>query len=248
MAGSSRCGRGRGTGSGHDGVTGVTGVTALVVANAADTDAGYVGERLVERGYALRTRLRDSGELSSDVTGIAAVVLLGSEWSVHSPVDPAALAAECALVRRAGAAAVPVLGLCYGAQVLAHALGGTVAPAARPEVGFVEVTTEDADLVPAGPWAQFHLDAVAAPPGARVVARNGFGAQAFVLPGVLAVQFHPEVRPHTLDGWSRRFPELLVTAGLDRESLVAEAREREPAVRSAACALVDAFLDRVATR
>ena len=51
------------------------------------------------------------------------VVLLGSEWSVHAPVDPAALDAECELVRSARAAQVPVLGLCYGAQVLAHASG-----------------------------------------------------------------------------------------------------------------------------
>jgi len=62
---------------------------------------------------------------------------------------------------------------------------------------------------------------------------------------VLAVQFHPEVRPDTLDDWSRRFPQLLLDAGLDRATLVAEARDREPAARAAAHALVDAFLDRV---
>lgn len=222
------------------------GPTALVLANSTDADAGYVGERLVERGYTLRTELRDRGEVPTELTGVDAVVLLGSEWSVHSPVDPAALAAECELVRCARAADVPVLGLCYGAQVVAHALGGRVSPAARPEVGFVEVTTEDADLLPPGPWAQFHVDAVEAPPLAQVVARNACGTQAFLLPGVLAVQFHPEVRPDTLDDWSRRFPELLVRAGLDREDLVAEARDREPAARSAAYALVDAFLDRIA--
>ena len=220
-------------------------LTALFVANSTDTDPGYVGERLLGRGYARRDALRDQGGLPADLTGVDAVVLLGSEWSVHSPVDPAALAAECELVRAAQASGVPVLGLCYGAQVVAHALGGTVSLAAAPEVGFVEVITDDSALVPAGPWAQFHLDLIEPPPDARVVAQNACGTQAFVLPGVLAVQFHPEVRPDTLDDWSRRFPGVLVEAGLDRETLVAEARDREPAARSAAYALVDAFLDRV---
>ncbi|MCY7372129.1 MAG: gamma-glutamyl-gamma-aminobutyrate hydrolase family protein [Spirochaetaceae bacterium] len=220
-------------------------LTVLFVANSTDTDPGYVGERLLGRGYARRDALRDQGGLPADLTGVDAVVLLGSEWSVHSPVDPAALAAECELVRAAQASGVPVLGLCYGAQVVAHALGGTVSLAAVPEVGFVEVITDDSALVPAGPWAQFHLDVIEPPPDARVVAQNACGTQAFVLPGVLAVQFHPEVRPDTLDDWSRRFPDVLVEAGLDRETLVAEARDREPAARSAAYALVDAFLDRV---
>lgn len=225
-----------------------TDLTALVVANTTDNDSGYVGERFVERGYALRTALRDKGEIPADLRGVDAVLLLGSDWSVHSPVDPSALEAECDLVRAASAAAVPLLGLCYGAQVVAHALGGRVSLAAQPEVGFVQVTSDDEDLVPSGAWPQFHLDVVDAPGDAQVVAHNACGTQAFVLPGILAVQFHPEVLPDTLDDWSRRFPELLVDAGVDRETLIAESREREPAARAAAHTLVDAFLDRVAVQ
>jgi GMP synthase-like glutamine amidotransferase len=223
-----------------------TALTALVVANASDNSPGYVGERFVERGYRLRMALREKGEIPTDLDGVDAVLLLGSEWSVHSPVDPVALGAEFDLVRTARAAGVPLLGLCYGAQVVAAALGGRVWLAEQPEVGFVDVTSDDEALVASGAWPQFHLDVVEAPPDARVVARNACGTQAFVLPGVLAVQFHPEVLPDTLDDWSRRFPELLVDAGLDREAFVRDAREREPEARAAAHALVDAFLDRVA--
>jgi len=221
-------------------------LTALVLANTTDADTGYVGERLVERGYALRTAMRDRGEIPTDLDGVDVVLLLGSDWSVHSPVDPRALAAECDLVRTASAAGVPVLGLCYGAQVLAHAFGGRVSLAEQPEVGFIGVTSDDEELVPSGAWPQFHLDVVDAPPDAEVIARNACGTQAFVLPGILGVQFHPEVRPEILDDWSRRFPELLVDAGVDRESLIEQAREREPAARAAAHALVDAFLGHVA--
>lgn len=221
-------------------------LTALVLANTTDADSGYVGERLEQRGYALRTVMRDRGEIPHDIDGVDIVLLLGSDWSVHSPVDPEALSAECDLVRTASTAGVPVLGLCYGAQVLAHAFGGRVSLAEQPEVGFVGVTSDDEELVPSGDWPQFHLDVVDAPPDATVIARNACGTQAFVLPGILGVQFHPEVRPDILDDWSRRFPELLDEAGVTREDLVVQSREREPEARAAAHALVDAFLHRVA--
>jgi GMP synthase-like glutamine amidotransferase len=217
----------------------------LVVANQSDRDAGHVGERFVERGHTLRTVLRESLEVPVDVPGgVGHVLLLGSAWSVAAPESPAALERECALVRSAHAHGVPVLGLCYGAQVLAHVFGGSVSRAPEPEVGLVTVESEDPALVPPGPWWAFHTDVVEPPPTARVVARNGCGVQAFVLPGALGVQFHPEVLPHVLDDWSRRLPALLERVGVVGEDLVAEARLREADSRRAAHALVDAFLGR----
>lgn len=223
--------------------------TALVVGNAGDDDPGYVGDRLLQRGFRLHAVLREAGQLSrafSPERPPDLVLLLGSDWSVHAPIDPAALEAECDLVRRAAAASVPVLGICYGAQVAAHALGGTVSAAPAPEVGVVHVDTRDARLVPTGPWTAFHTDELQPPPGATVVAHNDCGTQAFTLRGLLGVQFHPEVRPDVLDDWSRRFPELLRVARVSREELVFRARADEERSRSAAYALVDAFLLRVA--
>lgn len=221
--------------------------TILVTANVTDADPGYVGERLVARGFTLRTVLREQGEVPPAVPeGTAAVLLLGSEWSVVDPVRPEVLAAEVELVRSAQTDGVPVLGLCYGAQVVAHALGGRVARAPAPEVGLVAVDSDDPDLVPTGPWWEFHTDVVTPPSQARVVARNRCGVQAFVVPGIVAVQFHPEVRPATLDDWLGRFPELAEVTGTDRATLVERARLREHEARRAAYALVDAFLEKAA--
>jgi len=222
--------------------------SGLVVANASDADAGYVGERLQQRGFALRTVLReDDGATGVWADGGPAdvIVLLGSEWSVHHPVAPAALAAECDLVRSAHSSGVPVLGICYGAQVIAHALGGQVRQADTPEAGWIEIDSADPELVPAGPWLAFHLDVVTPPPQAEVVARNQCGVQAFALPGLLAVQFHPEVRPDVLADWVDRFPGLVTDAGKDPATVVTESRAREAQARAAAHGLVDAFLDRV---
>jgi GMP synthase-like glutamine amidotransferase len=221
--------------------------TILVVANSTDADSGYVGERFADRGCHLRTVMRDLGEVPTELPAdVSALLLLGSEWSVHTPVEPDALRHECDLVRYAYGAGVPILGLCYGAQLVARALGGQVSAATEPEVGLVFVESDDEDLVPPGPWSAFHLDVLEAPPDARVIARNACGTQAFLLPGVLAVQFHPEVRPDTLADWFRRFPTLLEATGLRADELLERARAREPLARSAAHVLADAFLDRVA--
>jgi GMP synthase-like glutamine amidotransferase len=213
----------------------VRATTVLVVANRLDADPGYVGERFAERGCTLTTRLREEDEL---VLGDASVLLLlGSEWSAAEPVAPEVLDAECALVRDAVGAGVPVLGLCYGAQVIATALGGRVSHARE---------TVDESLVPSGPWWEFHLDVIDPPPGSSVVARNGCGIQAFVTDKALGVQFHPEVLPETLDDWASRFPRLVISAGSTREDLVARARAAQDRSRRAAHDLVDAFLDRFA--
>jgi GMP synthase (glutamine-hydrolysing) len=219
--------------------------TVLVAASSSDPDAGYVGERLQQRGLSLRLVLRDRGELPAAVPAdVTAVLLLGSAWSVAEPDDPAALQSECDLVRSAVAAGVPVLGLCYGAQVVAHACGGRVRRAAVPEVGLVTVETLDPGLVPTGPWWAFHTDVIDPPPEASVIADNACGTQAFVLPGVLGVQFHPEVRPAVLDDWLERLPSIAAASGRTREELVAEAYRREDQARAASHALVDAFLVR----
>ena len=226
----------------------------LVVANDDDRDSGYVGDRLVRHGFRLRTVSREAGEVPSAVVGAGGaagkecapdlVLLLGSEWSVHAPVDATCLADESALVRDAAAVGVPVLGLCYGAQVLAHATGGRVWRAAVPEIGPVFVETVDPALVPTGPWVAFHEDVFEPPAEATVVARNGCGVQAFTLPGVLAVQFHPEVRPEVFDRWAAESSGQLAAAGIDRATVVAAVRGRADEARQAAYALVDEFLTR----
>jgi GMP synthase-like glutamine amidotransferase len=132
------------------------------------------------------------------------------------------------------------------AQVLAHAFGGRVSAAPLPEIGPVQVDTCDPELVPVGPWTAFHVDMLEPPPDATVIARNECGVQAFVLPAALGVQFHPEVRPGVLDGWARRFPDLVLDAGLQPAELAAQAGDREDDSRRAAYTLVDAFLARLA--
>jgi GMP synthase (glutamine-hydrolysing) len=79
---------------------------------------------------------------------------------------------ERAFLRAAIDAEVPVFGICFGSQILAHVLGGHVRPGARPEIGWMEVDTAAPELVAPGPWLVWHFDALVPPPGAREIART----------------------------------------------------------------------------
>ena len=103
---------------------------------------------------------------------------------------------------------VPVLGICYGAQLLALQLGGEVSRTGRGEYGRTELEVTDSGSLfgPAQPVHQpvwmSHFDTItAAPAGARVTASTpDTPAAAFedVARGIYGVQFHPEVvhTPH----------------------------------------------------
>lgn len=218
----------------------------LVVANHSDPDPGYVGERLEWHGHHLRRAWREDGVPLVVPEGVSCVLLLGSEWSVARPHAPQLLDDECALVRSAGERGIPVLGLCYGAQVLAHAYGGRVRTAPTPEVGLVPVETADRRLVPSGPWWQFHGDVIDVPEQATLVAHNARGAQAFTVERALGVQFHPEVRPAVLDEWLRRVPAVAAAADVPPDELAALAVTTQQHARAAAHGLVDEFLSRFA--
>lgn len=100
---------------------------------------------------------------------------------------------------------VPIFGICFGAQILARALGGSVAPSTRPEHGFVTVSTTRPDLVDAGPWMEFHHDTITVSDVAEVIAVNDAGVQAYVSGPHLGVQFHPEITPDCFSGWRKGF-------------------------------------------
>jgi len=128
------------------------------------------------------------------------IVPLGARWSAYDDRLPW-LEPEMDLLRRALAAGCGVLGVCFGAQILARALGGTVARSPEPELGWHDITSAEPDLVPQGPWFQWHFDRITVPPGAREVARNDRAVQAFRMGRALGLQFHPELDAALLELW-----------------------------------------------
>jgi GMP synthase-like glutamine amidotransferase len=131
----------------------------------------------------------------------AFAVVLGSGKSLAADPPPWA-PGVLDWLRVADAACLPVLGICFGAQAIAAALGGSVHRLAAPEIGWIEIATADAERVPSGPWMSWHEDGFRPPPLSYELASNAVGTQAFCLRRHLAVQFHPEVTPDIVEGWA----------------------------------------------
>ena len=102
----------------------------------------------------------------------------------------------------------PVLGICYGMQLMAHTLGGTVKPAAQREFGHATVTVSPESVLFAGVpaevrvWASHGDFVAAAPAGFSVVATSAnapVAAMADIDRSLYALLFHPEV-VHTEHG------------------------------------------------
>jgi GMP synthase (glutamine-hydrolysing) len=141
-----------------------------------------------------------AGELPADVDAVDAAVVSGSRASVYwaeewieALTDWVAAAAESGL---------PMLGVCFGHQVLARALGGRVADMGEYEIGYRAVEHRRGRLFegidPEFTAFTTHSDEVVElPPDATVLAENDYSVHAFRRGAAFGVQFHPEYDPET---------------------------------------------------
>jgi GMP synthase-like glutamine amidotransferase len=142
--------------------------------------------------------------LGSEPPRADAVMIFGGEANVDD--DHSWLAEEKELIRGWLDDGTPLLGVCLGAQLIADVAGARVEPLEKPEVGWHRVSG-DGELLPDEFTAfEFHRYGFAqAPAGARELARNEAGCQAFSLDNALAIQFHAEVDEATALGWLRDY-------------------------------------------
>ena len=175
------------------------------------TASGPVGERLRQRGFDIDEIMVVTEENYDnpnvdfefpDVSGYDLVVPMGAPWGAWDDGCIGNwLTPELEWVRSTIEADIPVLGICFGGQLIARALGGTVARGAKSEIGWTAIHSDDTSLVSNGPWFQFHYDQWTMPEGAVEIARNPVAPQAFTYGRSLAesrageqrslLSFHP---------------------------------------------------------
>jgi GMP synthase-like glutamine amidotransferase len=214
-----------------------------VIQHHQSAPGGHLDGWLEARGAAWDVYRIDLKARSIGLREWSVIVSLGSERAAYDHTIPW-LQREQELLLEATHAGVPVLGICFGAQLLAGVLGGNATRSHTPEIGWRSVRTEDDSLITPGPWFQWHFDTFTAPPGARLIADSGAGPQAYVVGRSLGVQFHPEVTPEIVETWVRDDRLELDTAGVDPDLLLEETYERADRNRAAAWELFDAFLAR----
>src|SRR5215831_17197503 len=190
----------------------------LVIEHGGYAPAGLLGDWAADRALAVRTVALHAGEpLPADISGYTAAVSLGSGHAAYDDTVPW-LAAELSFLDRLLAAAVPLLGICFGAQALARVLGARVYRLSAPEIGWARVTARYPAL-PEGPWLSWHYDGFDLPAGAAELGANEVSLQAFSLGPHTGVQFHPEAtQPIPRRTWSNRCSGTRMTSGIRRQA------------------------------
>lgn len=172
---------------------------------------GRVAEYLDARGIPWELVAIDQGEaVPQRIDDVSGLVFLGGTMSVND--GHPWLAEETRLIRTAAARDLPMLGHCMGSQLIARALGGTVAPMPAKEIGWFEV--QQLDTPAARDWLRevperaeiliWHHEAFTLPPGAvPLYSSDHCPEQAYAIGNTVATVAHPEVTPSLLEDWLR---------------------------------------------
>jgi GMP synthase (glutamine-hydrolysing) len=170
---------------------------------------GRLGATLRDHGFSLSVRRPDlhgtcrAAGVPTDLDDVQGVVVLGGPAMVTDIEQLEWMRAEAAFIKAAHDAALPVIGICLGAQLIAHALGGKVDWKAKPAVGFEEVAInvpgQTDTLISGVPWVHPQLftcsqEVVQLPAGSALLASSASTKNAIFRVGVrtFATQFHFE--------------------------------------------------------
>jgi len=181
----------------------------LIFRHTAGEGPGYLGDYLARRKVPFRlVRVDQSEPIPERIDDVAGLVFMGGPMSVNDPLPwiPRSLA----LIRKARAAELPMLGHCLGAQLMSKALGGRVTGNRVKEIGWLPVVrTEARDnwlngiprIFEAFHW---HGETFSIPPGARhLLASRHCRNQAFAIGKSLGLQCHIEMTPRMVNLWSQ---------------------------------------------
>jgi GMP synthase (glutamine-hydrolysing) len=194
----------------------------------------------------LEERSLNHGDPLPDLEAVDGIVSLGGEQTITDVERWPFLVAEGLLLREATERGIPVLGVCLGGQLLAHALGGRVRHAGR-RVEWRELHPLDAadtdplfrdqpDPVPALHWNEDVFD----PPAGAVelLGGGGPGCEAFrMADSAWAVQYHPDADETAVARWLEQWPEQVARI----DTFTAESARRAGEQAAASQALFRAF-------
>jgi GMP synthase-like glutamine amidotransferase len=212
----------------------------LVIEHEADTDAGLIGAAAIAAGSTCEV-VNPRVDPLPDPTDFDAIVILGSVESAYDDTIAAWFDPELAFIRAAHEHNVPMLGICFGAQAMAVALGGSVSKAPYGEYGWKVIDTHAPSVISEGPWFQWHVDAITPPPEADILASSECCVQAYSLGPHLAVQFHPEIGISHATEWPASDPDGLLASGMSATDMVSITEALLPDATDRATALWNHF-------
>jgi GMP synthase-like glutamine amidotransferase len=165
---------------------------------------GHIEPWLRRAGFQIScTRFFESSHMP-DSAAVDFLVVLGGPMSVNDEASHPWLAEEQQFIRRFVAAGKPMLGICLGAQLIAHALGARVVPNREKEIGWFPIeglsprNTTAFRFPPSVEVFHWHGETFDLPPGASHLARSrACENQAFQVGSAIGLQFHLETTPES---------------------------------------------------
>ena len=229
----------------------------LAIQNMEGEGLGRVERHLRAAGHDLRVVQAYRGEALPPPGAADAVFVGGSPLAAYHYLQHPFLCDEAAFLERAADAGVPCFGICFGAQFLAHLLGGRAYRAPRLEIGACTVRLTEAGrgdplfagFPPSFSVFEWHGDTFDPPPGAELLAvGDRIRQQVYRRAHVVGVQFHPEVTPTEVARWADKNGPDLAEAGKTSAQVVAECRALDAEMDRIVARLIDNFLVAVTDR
>ena len=217
--------------------------------------AGY-REPIEAAGYHVdRIDVADPAFSSLDLAEPDLLIMMGGPMGVYEQDEHPWIRCQLRRLALRLAADRPTLGVCFGAQMIAAALGARVYPGPAKEVGFHPVTVHanagDGPLrhVAGVPVLHWHGDTFTLPDGVELLASSHvYPHQAFARgPNLLALQFHAEMgEDERFDVWLEQWPDSVAEAGSDVASLRAAHDALGSQAVSAGRAMIAQWLEQLA--
>lgn len=149
---------------------------------------------------------------SLDLNTIAGLVFMGGPYSVND--DLPWLDDEIKFIQRAIEKNIPIMGVCFGAQLISKALNAEVSVAENAEIGWHNVVVDTSQLIDLHPLNldntievfEWHEDIYVMPEGAvPIFTSQKLGNQGYLYGNILAMQFHLEMTEHMVYEWLDRY-------------------------------------------
>jgi GMP synthase (glutamine-hydrolysing) len=224
---------------------------AVVIEHDPSISLGNLEPVLIEAGYAIEVVDARHADLNAiDATAPDLVVVLGNDHGVYEKNEREYIAAEEKWLADRLAAERPTLGVCFGAQIMASALGGEVYKGDSTQIGYRSVTpTPAGENSPVSafegvPVVQWHGDTFTLPESVtRLAGSSDYDNEAFAIDNwALAVQFHPEVTPEMFGEWLEDGRESVEAQGLSEVQLLAEHQKLNERMQAASAQMLTAWL------
>ena len=183
----------------------------LSVQNIACETLGTLESMFVSDGFEIEKIDAQNAQIPAASKDYAAIVILGGPMAVYDNLPY--LQSEQALISDAIKNNKPLLGVCLGSQLIAHAAGGRVYKGKKKEIGWhsVYVTPASSNDIFRGVTDktirvfQWHGDTYDLPPNAKILAYSDLYPQAFRIGSTVGIQFHLEVDKPLIESWIREY-------------------------------------------